>query len=263
MKYLVFFDGSRYAQDLLRYGLRRAARSGAEAIVLSVFHRELFVGYEGLNAEARARREFDAGLDGARETIRTLGGGLSVSLYSAEGSPEESVLGMAEAERVDAIFLPPRYRHFQKKTNIPVAIVPGTLLFPVDGSHDALTITAEVAMEALESGSRVIVLGVVPVHLYSRSEAAQLEAVQAATAEALEQAAKSLRACGIETDVVIRNGYPDDEILRAASEFAVSAIIFSGGGVTPSELRKAAYVLLSDREHIRFPLLFVPAADGA
>ena len=49
-------------------------------------------------------------------------------------------------------------------------------------------------------------------------------------------------------------GYPDEEILKAAEEFAVSLIMLPTGGKTPSELTKAAAILLEEPERIRRPV---------
>lgn len=262
MNYLIAYDGTLSAKDLLRYGLRRAARTGAGVMVLSVFPADLFAGYEGMHAESRARREYEASLEEARTMLKTLGSGLDVSLYTAEGNPEEAIVSTAEAEQVGTILITPRYRRIQRHTTIPVAIVPGTLLFPVDSSLEALGIVDQVSREAHESGSAVVVLGVVPVHLYSRSEAKELETVRQRTVGALDQVLAALRERGVSARSMVCCGYPDDEIIRAASEVSASTIVFPGGGITPSELRKAAHVLLTDREHSHIPLLFVPQAGS-
>lgn len=262
-KYLIIHDGTLSAGKLLRYGLERAVRTGSSVMVLSVFPAPLFSGYEGMYAEARARREYEASLEEVRALLKTFETRIGVSLYTAEGDPEEAIVSTAEAEEVGTIFLTPRYRRVQRKTSVPVAIVPGTLLLPVDSSSEAMGIVHQVAHEARESGSAVVVLGVVPVHLYSRSEKQVLRTVEEATLGTMNRVLTVLRAEGIEARSVLRSGYPDDEILRAANEFTVSTVIFSGGGVTPSELRKAAHVLLAEREQPHFPLLFVPSAEGA
>lgn len=262
-KYLIIHDGTLSAGKLLRYGLERAVRTGSSVMVLSVFPAPLFSGYEGMHAEARARREYEASLEEVRALLKTFETRIGVSLYTAEGDPEEAIVSTAEAEEVGTIFLTPRYRRVQRKTSVPVAIVPGTLLLPVDSSSEAMGIVHQVAHEARESGSAVVVLGVVPMHLYSRSEKQVLRTVEEATLGTMNRVLTVLRAEGIEARSVLRSGYPDDEILRAANEFTVSTVIFSGGGVTPSELRKAAHVLLAEREQPHFPLLFVPSAEGA
>jgi nucleotide-binding universal stress UspA family protein len=263
MKYLIVHDGTLSARKLLRYGLERAVRTGASVMVLSVFPAPLFSGYEGMHAEARARREYEASLEDTRAVLKTFDDRLDVSLYSADGDPEEVILSTAESEQVGTILLTPRYRRIQRKTSVPVAIVPGTLLLPVDSSNEAMGIIGQVAQEARESGSSVIILGVVPVHLYSRSEKMALRAVEEATLGTMNRVLTVLRAEGVDARPILRSGYPDDEILRAANEFTISTVIFPQGGVAPSELRKAAHVLLAEREQARVPLLFVPAAEGA
>jgi hypothetical protein len=263
MKYLIVFDGTLSAKEVLRYGLCRAQRFEAEVVVLAVFHAGLFVGYDGMHAESRARREFESGLQDVRTLIHQHGSGLQISMFSAEGDPEESILNVAKTEQVDLLLLSPRYRRLQRQASVPVAVIPGTLLLPVDSSHEALGIVDRVAQEALESGSSVVVLGVVPVHLYSRSESDELQAVHARTVSGLNLVLDALHARGINARSLVRSGYPDDEIIHTAAEISASSIIFPGGGVAPSELRKAAHVLLTDREHAHFPLLFVPQPGNA
>jgi nucleotide-binding universal stress UspA family protein len=261
-KYLVVYDGTLSSKKVLSYSLQRARRTDSMVMVLSVFPAPLFVGYDGMHAETRARREYEASLEELRMLLKSLGSGMQVSLYTAEGDPEDAILSTAETERVETIFATSRYRHLQRRTTIPVAVVPGTLLLPVDSSHDVLRIIDDVAREAQESDSSVVVLGVIPVHLYSRSETREMQAVQESTNTIMNTVVAMLRDKGIEAKALLRSGYPDDEILRAAREFSVLSIVFPDGGIAPSELRKAAHVLLADREQTHFPLLFVPSAGG-
>jgi nucleotide-binding universal stress UspA family protein len=72
----------------------------------------------------------------------------------------------------------------------------------------------------------------------------------------------SLAAEGVEVSEVLRSGYPDEEILKAAEEYAVSLIMLPAGGKTPSELTKAASILLDEPERARMPIELMQTAEA-
>jgi nucleotide-binding universal stress UspA family protein len=74
---------------------------------------------------------------------------------------------------------------------------------------------------------------------------------------------KTLAGRGIETGKILRSGYPDEEILKAADEFSASLIIIAAGGDAPSELSKAAAILLDGPERTGSPVLLLSTAGAA
>lgn len=84
-----------------------------------------------------------------------------------------------------------------------------------------------------------------------------------ATLARLNRINKMLAEARIETKKIMRSGYPDEEIMKAADEFSVSLVILPSGGSTPSELRKAAAVILNEPNRPKSPFLLVPATKTA
>jgi nucleotide-binding universal stress UspA family protein len=76
----------------------------------------------------------------------------------------------------------------------------------------------------------------------------------------VKQLKKTLADKGIEVLESLRAGYPDEEILKAASEQAVSLILLPSGSTTPSELSKAASILLDESERLKWPVFLLPPA---
>ncbi|HMK44822.1 MAG TPA: universal stress protein [Dissulfurispiraceae bacterium] len=263
MKLLILYDGTLSGRNLLRYGLRRAMRTQDEAVVLTVFRNDLFIGYDGFAAEATARKEFEANYTYARRLAESFGKELDVSFYTAEGNVDDALVMTTRDEHFDMVLVTPRYSGLQKRIGVPVAVIPGTLLVPVDSSRDVLSIVETVSLEAAESQSSVVLVGIIPIHLYSRSEDKELRNLREATEKALQNMQSSLQDAGVIAEATIRSGYPDDEILRAAAECNASMIFFPGGGKTPSELRKAAHVISSERARSPWPLVFVASREGA
>ncbi len=72
----------------------------------------------------------------------------------------------------------------------------------------------------------------------------------------------SLAGKGVEVSEVLRSGYPDEEILKAADEYAASLIMLPAGGKTPSELTKAASILLDEPERARMPIELMQTAEA-
>lgn len=260
MNILVAYDGTVHAKTALRYGLGKAAPSQGNVVLLQVFDRAAFIDYEGgPNAEVLARGEAREQLREA-EAIIASAKGVTSRIVSEEGDPEERIRYHAEAGKAELVLVPPRYKAVRKSLSCPVYIIPGTLLVPVDHTESGFGHRMRIADEVRATRSRLVLLGVVPVHLYSREEKAELATVRKRTEERVLSLARDLSGAGIESTQVIRSGYPDEEILRAADEFSATLILIPSGD-EPSELTKAAAVIGGEPERMPPPILFLsPAA---
>jgi nucleotide-binding universal stress UspA family protein len=138
--------------------------------------------------------------------------------------------------------------------------MPGIILVPVDNSETLLADKENIIEEARATGSKVLLMGIVPVHLYSPAEREELEQVKKETAATVRKIKNALSGQGSEVSEVIRSGYPDEEILKAAEEYAASLIMLPAGGKTPSELTKAAAILLDEPERVHMPIELLPEA---
>jgi len=137
----------------------------------------------------------------------------------------------------------------------PAAII----LAPMDDREMTGAVIKQIAAEALATSSRVLLLGVVPIHLYSSSEETELDHVKKATLSAVDLATSRLRELGIQAEGVIKMGYPDEEIIKAAEESHVSMIVISCSADRYSELSKAASIILDEIKQVKIPILYVPA----
>ena len=260
MKILTVYDGTIHSKTALRYGLRKAAEKKAELIVLQVFESALFLDYDaGPRAEEIARAETARHRRDAEAIIKAAGP-VPVRFLSEDGDTIERAVRAADADNVDLILCTARYKAIAKRTSRLVYSMPGTILVPVDSSDAIKADRDAIVAEARLAGSRVLLLGVVPIHLYTPAEQEELERVRKKTAAAVKQERKMLEEQGIEANEAVRAGYPDEEILKAAEEFAVSLIMLPTGGKTPSELTKAAAILLEEPERIRRPVQLLEPA---
>lgn len=116
--------------------------------------------------------------------------------------------------------------------------------------------------EAASTSSKVLLLGVVPVHLYSKEEKKELEKVRKEITAALEKTKKTFAAKGINVSEIVCSGYPDEEILRAAEENAVSLILLPSGSAVPSELSKVPAMILDESGRLKWPVLLLPSAEA-
>ena len=157
---------------------------------------------------------------------------------------------------------PKRFKELQKGSEVPVMLIPGTVLVPVDASGAAADIEAIIA-EATALGGGVQLAGIIPLHLYSREEREELERVRSAAAAAVARIKDDLVRRGITVSGELRPGYPDEEILAAAETHGVSLVLLPSGGTTPSELSKAAAILQDDPERMKWPLRVLSAPSGA
>jgi len=264
MKILVAYDGTIHAQNALKYGIRKIREKGGEVLLLQIFDSTLFVDYDaGPKAVEMARAEAAQQLAIARQIIQDTAAGITTRIVSEEGDAEQTLLSYAEAEHPELILVPPRYKALAKKAPCPVYSIPGVILVPVDNTDTQLANMDSIREEATATGSLVILLGTIPVHLYSREEKRELEKVKKETNTRLNRIDTMLVEAGITTKKVMRLGYPDEEILKAAEEFSASLVILPSGGTTSSELRKAAAMLLHESVRLKMPFLLVPARKTA
>lgn len=264
MKILLVYDGTLHAKKALRYGIKKLQDGGGELTVLQVFDPRLFIDYDaGPRAEVMARQEAAQGLSEARQIVSEQGAGLSVRIISDEGDAIQRVQEYVEAEHPGLVLAPPRYKDLAKTLTCPFTVIPGTILVPMDNTGSPAASTDRISDEALSTGSRVLLLGVVPVHLYSKEEKKELERVTKEITAAIKKTKRTLVEKGIAVSEIVRSGYPDEEILKAAGENAVSLILLpSGSRSVPSELSKAAAIILDESDRLKWPVFLLPPAEA-
>jgi nucleotide-binding universal stress UspA family protein len=244
MNILLVYDGTLHAKKALRYGIEKLREASGELTILQVFDPSLFIDYDaGPQAEAMARREASQGLAEARQIVKEQAAGLAVRIISDEGDAIRKVMAYVEEERPGLVLAPPRYKELATTLTCPFTLIPGTILVPVDNTGGPAAGTDRIVSEATATGSRVLLLGVVPVHLYSREEKNELERVKKEITGAVKKMKRTLLEKGLAVSEAVRFGYPDEEILKAADEHAVSLILLPAGSAAPSELSKAAAIL--------------------
>lgn len=260
MKILVTYDGTLSSKDVLRYGIDKTRQAGGSLFVLYVFNRAKFIDYEGgLDAEEIARRESGLYIADAKMIINETGKGLDIDIIEEEGNLEEEIINFAIQKKVDLILTTPRYRSIVKKAPCPVSIIPGIILMPIDNTDNYEFAISNIIKEAKFTSSKVILLGIVPVHLYSRSEKEELNRIRNEILRRLKKAKQILRVNGIEVKEILRSGFVDEEILRCAQEYEVSMIMISAYSNRPSELKKAVDIINREKDLLKAPLWQLPA----
>jgi nucleotide-binding universal stress UspA family protein len=263
MKMLIAYDGTINARTALEYGLTKLRESGGSATVLHVFHAEMFIDYgAGPNAEALARSEAKRHVEGARRIVEEKGAGLSVKIEEREGVPEDEIIGLAREAGIDMILAPPGFKSVAKKAPCPVIVIPGAILVPVDNSAPSQAALGRIIGEAKATGSRVVLVGIVPVHMYGYSEKDEVKKIEKETAGSVREIEKVLAAEGIKTAVAMRSGYPDEEILKAVEEFSASMVVLPTAEDVPSEISKAASIIREEADRLKKPVLLMPAAEA-
>jgi len=263
MKILVAYDGTIDSKTALKYGIDKVREKGGELLLLSVFNSNLFIHYDGgLGAQDAARRELAGFVEEARALLSETASDIKSRLILEEGNPEKEIVRYAKAEEADVILLTPRYKAVLKNAPCPVSIIPGNLLVPQDNSELPAITLEKIIKEAKATASKVVLLGVVPIHIYSSSEKHVMEKVKKETSAVMKKTKKALDEQGIDVKEIMRSGYPDEEILKVADEFSVSMIIITADRNTPSELNKAASIILEETDSLTRPVLFVPESNA-
>ncbi len=263
MKILIAYDGTLNAKKALLYGINKVQKQGGSLTVLQVFDRAHFIDYDaGPSAEAMARREAANHLEEARR-IAAERGVAAIRFITEEGQAEQVVREHIAAELPDLVLAPPRYRSLAKSSPRPLYILPGTILAPVDSSGVLPSSVDVISEEAAASGSQIVLVGIIPIHLYSKEETEELARITSVTAAALHALGKALADRGLRATEVMRSGYPDEEILKAADEYDASLVLLPSGGATPSELTKATAILLDEPDRLHWPFIVLPAETTA
>jgi len=258
MKILVIYDGTLQGKRSLLYGLGKVRAAAGELTVLHTFDPSAFIGYDAVpGAGDMARREAAGQLEAAKQVIAEQAASVPVTIISSEGNAAEMARHHAAMERPDLIVAPQRFKAIVKGSPAPVVLVPGIILVPVDPSGSAADLDA-ITAEASALGASVQLLGIVPLHLYSRGEKEELERVRHAAAAAVAKLKAGLSGRGVAVADAVRAGYPDEEILAAANEFGASLVLLPSGGSTPSELSKAAAILQDEPERMKLWLIVLP-----
>ncbi|HEX8949145.1 MAG TPA: universal stress protein, partial [Dissulfurispiraceae bacterium] len=242
MKILVTYDGTLHSKSALRYGIEKVKEQGGEVTALYVFNPGMFVDYDAHpDVERMARREALGHVEAAKTLVKEADAGVKADVLFEEGAPEEEIVRYAKELRADVILATPRYKSIMRNAPCPVSIIPGHILVPVDNTDSLLAMLGRVVKEAKAAESKVMLLGIVPVHIYGPGEKDELEKVRKETSLMLGKVKKQLKEEGIDTKELISAGYPDEEILKAAEAESVSMIMIPDSGDAPSELNKAAH----------------------
>jgi nucleotide-binding universal stress UspA family protein len=260
MKVLAAYDGTLDAKITLRYGMEKVKENGGELIVFHVFNANLFLDYDAIpQAEEIARRESARYAEEAERIIREEGRGIKASIILDEGNPEKKMIRCANIENADIIFVPPRYRSIIKNAPCTVSIIPGNVIIPVDNNDYPITKVDQIAKEARAACSKVILLGLIPVNVYSKSEKEEIHKITAETSLIVKRLKEMLNEQGVNTREIIRSGYPDEEIVKVTNEYPVTMIIFLTEWHKPSELSKTINMILEESDRLKMPVLSVPA----
>jgi len=248
MKILIAYDGTLHAKKALTYGLRKVKAQGGEVLVLQVFDRQLFIDYDaGPAATELARAEASRMYQEGRKLLQ-----------DEEGDAAALIRKYAADEQIDLVLLPAKLRKLTAALSRPALVIPGTVLVPVDNTESAYQNRETIVEEAVSTGSRVYLAGIVPVHIYNRDEEEELEQVKAATLQEIRRIADYLRTKNIAAGKELRFGYPDEEILKCAAAQSASLILLPSGGAIPSELSKAASIILEESKQIEWPVALFP-----
>jgi len=260
MKILVAYDGTLQSKKALIYGMEKVKEKGGTVVVLHVFQSSLFIGYDATpEAEELARKESLKGLEDARRIIEEDGNGVRVKIIEEDGLPEEEIVKYADSEKADIILSTPRYRKKLRNAHCPVSIIPGNILVPVDNTDSVMTVMDLLVKEARATDSKVILAGIVPIHIYGKWEKKEIETIKKETSLRVKKAGKLLSDYGIESKEILRSGYPDEELLKIADEYGIAMIIIPEAGEAPSEVSKAG-AIISERcgQLGSDPLILVP-----
>jgi nucleotide-binding universal stress UspA family protein len=245
---LITHDGSADAESALRYSALKVKENGGGMISLYIFRRPGDVERDYSDRVWTLDTHYE----------KNCSGHIEFNVLIGKGDPKTEILDYARTEKVDLIIAVPSCASLLQGTSIPVVTIPATILVPMGDQAMQESVISQITGEALLSCSKVLLLGIVPIHLYNPSEEAELVAVKEATLRAMEQAVSALSKRGIQAEEMLRMGYPDEEIIKVAQENRASMIVIPCASDLSSELSKAASIILDEIKQVNIPILYVP-----
>lgn len=259
---LVAYDGTLNSKTALSYGIQKARERGGTVTVMNVFDPTRFIDYAHFKAEEVARAENARFVKDAEDIIRNEASGVHVRIIREEGNPKEELLRYAGEHGIELILAPPALRGLAKNSPCAFAVVPGFILFPVDNKELPASTIEKVIKEGKATGSEIILLGIIPEHIYSRWEKEELDRIKKETVTILNKTKNVLSREGLPVKEMMRSGYPDEEIMDVAADFPITMIIIPARHEEPSELNKAAAIILDEQERAKRPVMLVHANAG-
>ncbi len=109
MKTLVLYDGTLQAKEALRYGMDSVRKTGGSVTIVNVFQSSLFLDYDVIGAEEKARADADAMVAEVRRIADETDRNVFVETILEDGHPEDVIKSYARERRYDMIVCPPRY----------------------------------------------------------------------------------------------------------------------------------------------------------
>jgi hypothetical protein len=255
LKVLVTHDGSINSKDALKYGIQKVRENGGGSVTLYIFQD---LNSAGGVQSAESVPEGAVPYEDQKKSPLEGGDSVKINILMGKGDPREEIRHYCVTENVAMLITIPAYADHFKNADLPFAVIPGTILVPADSREISGKVVEQITNEARSAFSKVLLLGIIPIHLYNPSEKEEIEDVKKETFKTLEKVKTILNERGIQTKELIRMGYPDEEIIRAAEEHLVSMIIIPAVTDQPSELRKAASIILDDIGQVKVPILLVP-----
>ncbi len=264
MNILVLLDGSYKEELTLRYALYRALPERDTVFILTVFSEGVLYYYDAVpKVKDLLRRDIKSHIDRATKIVREEGKGINAYVLEEEGDIYKVLERVTKREAIDIIYAPPSYKAIvNSRINCPIAIIPGTILVPLDheelpeGSVDLL------ATEAKMSSSSIHLLGIVPIHIYSANEREELEEITKKTTANVKSIGKRLTRAHIQCREALCAGFPDEEIIKTFKELSASIILFPQGHDRPSELNKAFNILADEIDGLRVPIFSLQGTIG-
>jgi nucleotide-binding universal stress UspA family protein len=255
LKVLVTHDGSINSKDALKYGIQKVRQNGGGVVTLYIF--QDLSGTGGIQS-TEGESEGAVRYEDQKKSPLEGGDSVKINILMGKGDPKEEIRHYTVTEKVDLIVTIPAYADLFINASLPFTVIPGTILVPADNREMSGRVVEQITNEARSAFSKVLLLGIIPIHLYSPSEKEEIEDVKKETFKTLEKVKATLNERGIQTKELIRTGYPDEEIVRAAEEHSVSMIIIPAVTDQPTELKKAASIILDDIGQVKIPILVVP-----
>jgi len=256
MNILVLLDGGFQEETTLRYALYRAQPQRDTIFILSVFSEGMLYYYDAMPmVKDMLRRDIKSHIDRAIKIVREQGKGIGAYVLEEDGKLHKVLERVIKREAIDIIYAPPSYKAaFNSRINCPLAIIPGTILIPLDHEELPTDSVNALVIEAKMAASAVHLLGIVPIHIYSVNERKELEVITKKTTDNVKSIGKRLIRSHIQCSEALCAGFPDEEIIKAFKERAASIILFAQGHDRPSELNKAFNLLLQERDALKLPI---------
>lgn len=258
MKISVLIDETIYSISALKYVLTELAKPEDEVFAIKFKNISVPLHYEAtVYARALVEEDLRKSWQLADKIIASSNNKTKITVTEAYEDIQAVIDNHIAICLPNLIYLPKGYKNKLKLKQVCFFFCPAVTLLPVENNvlkeHllRRFIATAELCIDS------VIIQGLIPLHLYSATEHAELNKLSTMVQSVTKALSKTLTKSQIKNHYSICSGFIDEEIMRLVKTKRIDCLFFFPCLDSPSELYKAIQMIAADLELLHIPIFAI------